>query len=131
MRQITFVLFCLLSLTGCMHDSREKIAMGMLYPSSDPFFDPGDQGGTSPNDKAFAGALLGRFPVNSPAINATRFLVALGGTCSEIKSEDWHGFTCEIPEIVGFCVGVVRHVGVRTIGDNIAAIGASKSAGAC
>jgi len=127
MRWRILVLLCLLSLPACVHDYRNTIAMGILYPASDPFFDPGDQGGTSANDRAFAGALLGRFPVNSPAAELKKSLVALGGVCREAV----HGFGCDIPEMIGICVGVVRRVHVRTDGDKIAAIDASKSAGAC
>jgi hypothetical protein len=70
-RPIALVVALTLALSGWVHDYRSSIAMGVLYPSSDAPYSPL----SGARDRAFAGALLGRFPVASSAAEVKKFLI--------------------------------------------------------
>jgi hypothetical protein len=113
----------LLSLAGCF-DHRGQIAMAILYP-------PGQV-----TDNAFAGALLGRFPVGSPVANLRQLVESLGGSCQPAGKDDYpsdypHELSCRWPEAGGVCWMDERIISVKLNGDRIAGIRVDGNAVSC
>jgi hypothetical protein len=126
-----------ITLTACLNsDHREPFATGLLYPPSDPCWSAGDAEGTSAGNRALAGAVLGRFPLNTSAGDLRKFLLGLGSFCSDTdmsagKDGSFIGFTCSFDETSGIFGGEIRNFHVRTNAGKIAGIVVSKSVGAC
>ena len=126
MRQSAVVLLsCLLLLPGCSFDHREKIAMALLYPSEDGSKIPA----------TIEGALLGRFPINSPVADLKKFVVSLGGVCRQMQrtnaKTELYDLECSVFEEGGYCWEYSLDISVQTNADKITKISVFREGAGC
>ena len=117
----------LVILTGC-YDRRNDIAAKLLYSPEDDF---------KKISPALTGALIGKFPIGSPAINLQKFSESFGGTCGQpeqragSRKEDRYDIGCNIHEYGGVCYVHDLSILIKLNGDSISDILAQQSGFGC
>jgi hypothetical protein len=96
---VILIIPVLLVLDSSNYDNKRKLSEAMIY-----------QGDGTLNERAFAGAIMGRFPQGGEPGALKTFIKSIGGTCLPEKGGK---FSCSVDETGSFCVATKISVEVQ------------------